>query len=87
MTDPMVESMTQLVTGDKVAWVTRQNGKTTGLSSVHRVYDGRLTYCNHLIPSEDRRAGVEMLLPALNVCKRCERMYEQAREAEWEGRS
>lgn len=76
----------QLVTGDKVAWVTRQNGKTTGLSSVHRVYDGTMTYCNHAIPGENRRAGLGVLLSALNVCKRCERMYEQARAAEGEGR-
>jgi hypothetical protein len=72
----------QLVTGEKVAWTTKQGTKTTGLSSVHRIYDGRVTYCNHAIPGEDRRAGLDGLLSALNVCKRCERMYGQARDAE-----
>ena len=76
---PMSE---QLVTGARVAWTTKQNGKTTGLSSVHRVFDHGKTYCQHTIPGEDRRAGLVPLLPALNACKRCERMYAQALEAE-----
>lgn len=74
-----------LVTGELVAWTTKQNGKTTGLSSVHRVYDKNRTYCQTDIPGEDRRHGIEGLLSALNVCKRCARMYENAQDAERHG--
>lgn len=86
MTDVETIDFQPLLTGDRVAWTTKQNGKTTGLSSVHRVYDRGVTYCSATIPDEDRRAGLTPLLPVLNVCKRCERMYSQARAAEVEGR-
>ena len=64
-----------LVTGEKVAWVTRYKGATHALSSVHRVYDGTRTYCLREIPESDRLFPP---LKSLHVCSRCARMCRQA---------
>jgi hypothetical protein len=65
--------------GDKVAWVSVYQGKTSGVSSIHRVYVNGKTFCNHTVPHAAR------LLPplvSLDVCRRCEAMYQRARKYE-----
>lgn len=64
-----------MTTGDRVAWVTKQGGKTCGLSAVHRVYDGGKTYCLRTIPESER---LFQPLPSLHVCSRCETLCNRA---------
>jgi len=61
--------------GERVAWVTRHNDKTSGLSSVHRVFEGGKTYCSVVIPAPDRLFPP---LKSLNVCSRCEALNKRA---------
>lgn len=65
-----------LACGEQVAWVMKSGGKTSGVSSVHRVFENGKTYCNHIVPPEDRRLPI---LPLLSVCRRCEVLYNRAR--------
>lgn len=65
----------ELVTGTPVAWVTKYNSETSGVSAVHRVYDEKVTYCQREIPPADRRIAP---LPSLNVCSRCETLCKRA---------
>lgn len=75
MSETWQDSSMALESGQAIAWVTRYKGATHAISSVHRVYDGKKTYCLREIPEPDRLFPP---LKSLHVCSRCERMCRQA---------
>jgi len=66
----------ELSRGDRVAWVTKANGKTSGVSMIHRVFEGGQTYCLHPLPDADRQLDLRLI--ALESCSRCERLWKRA---------
>lgn len=63
--------------GTPVAWAIRSNGKTVGVSYVHRVNENGKTFCNHKVPGEEVRFD-HPLPPFLGTCSRCEKMATRA---------
>lgn len=69
--------MSELNRGSRVAWGIRSNGKTVGVSFVHRVMAPGKTFCNHKLPDADVMFD-EPLPPFLGVCSRCNTLCERA---------
>lgn len=68
----------ELKLGDQVAWVFKNNQRhTTGISSIHRVFENGKTFCNHVIPDEPLRFPP---LASLHVCSRCAKLSARAIE-------
>lgn len=79
-TIPDGESSMDFAHGQEVAWIMKDKaGTTVGVSAIHRVFGGRMTYCQREIPPEPQRFAP---LPSLNVCSKCERMYQRNAERE-----
>lgn len=67
----------ELALGDKVAWMTRSNGKADEVSHIHRHYENGRTFCRLAIPPQSQHLPI---LPSLKTCRRCEAMSRRALE-------
>ena len=65
----------ELALGEKVAWMTRDNGKASDISAVHCHYENGHTFCRLAIPPTKQHLP---LLPSLQVCRRCQAMGSRA---------
>jgi hypothetical protein len=62
--------------GTTVAWM-RQNKKYEW-SSVHRSFDGYMTFCSRTIPASCDVSAIGSGRPAMGKCSRCETLFKRA---------
>jgi hypothetical protein len=61
--------------GSTIAWMRQGSPKWT---CVHRVFDGKVTFCLRPIPSPSEVHGIGTGRPTMGKCSRCETLHARA---------